>query len=356
MDLNSRTLLLALSALVFCPSCANIRPPEPPSLHLPKPPSDLRAVRKGNQVMLSWTVPTVTTDREAIRTLGPTLICRGNEASLDQCHQIAHVPPAKVLSGKKQADTFTDNLPQSEPADNPAALDTYAVEVLNPAGRGGGLSNQVRVPLIRTLPPPADFTAKVTSEGVVLSWTSPPPPQIADVQYTVHIDRRQEGSANSVLAGQVPLTNERNFNFTDSNIEWQSTYEYRADIITGIPQENKPPIEVAGDDTPEIKVFADDIFPPTVPVGLQAVFSGPGQQPFVDLIWAPDTDADLAGYNVYRREDSGGSVKPNVELLKTPAYRDAQVAPGKTYSYAVTAVDLRGNESARSEEASETVP
>jgi fibronectin type 3 domain-containing protein len=36
-----------------------------------------------------------------------------------------------------------------------------------------------------------------------------------------------------------------------------------------------------------------------------------------------------------------------------PAYRDSDVKPGVRYSYSVSAVDARGNESARSEEASE---
>jgi hypothetical protein len=42
--------------------------------------------------------------------------------------------------------------------------------------------------------------------------------------------------------------------------------------------------------------------------------------------------------------------------VKTPAYRDEAVASGKRYRYSVSAVDTRGNESARSEEAGETVP
>jgi fibronectin type 3 domain-containing protein len=46
----------------------------------------------------------------------------------------------------------------------------------------------------------------------------------------------------------------------------------------------------------------------------------------------------------------------NGELVKTPAYRDAKVVAGRSYLYAVSAVDVRGNESARSEEAGETVP
>jgi len=73
-------------------------------------------------------------------------------------------------------------------------------------------------------------------------------------------------------------------------------------------------------------------------------------------VWAPVTDADLAGYNVYRHEEGGQAVKINSELVKTPAFRDSNVAAGKKYFYSVSAVDLRGNESARSEEASESVP
>jgi fibronectin type 3 domain-containing protein len=89
---------------------------------------------------------------------------------------------------------------------------------------------------------------------------------------------------------------------------------------------------------------------------VQAVYSGEGQKPFIDLIWAPVTDADLAGYNVYRREGNEPPAKLNTELVKTPAYRDNVVASGKNYFYSVSAVDVRGYESARSEETSESVP
>jgi fibronectin type 3 domain-containing protein len=103
-------------------------------------------------------------------------------------------------------------------------------------------------------------------------------------------------------------------------------------------------------------VFAHDVFPPAVPTGLQAVASGPGQQPFIDLIWAPDTESDLAGYNIYRSENGEAWSKINAQPVHTPAYRDTTAQPGHTYSYMVSAVDLRGNESARSEPASERMP
>ena len=74
------------------------------------------------------------------------------------------------------------------------------------------------------------------------------------------------------------------------------------------------------------------------------------------LIWAPVTDADLDGYNVYRHEPGEQLVKVNPELVKTPAYRDLNVVSGKNYLYSVSAVDARGNESAQSQEAGERVP
>jgi fibronectin type 3 domain-containing protein len=109
-----------------------------------------------------------------------------------------------------------------------------------------------------------------------------------------------------------------------------------------------------------VRVVAHDVFPPSVPAGLQAAYSGEGQKPFIDLVWAPVTNADLAGYNVYRSEANGAEVKMmvklNSELVKSPSYRDSAVASGKTYTYSVSAVDVRGNESQRSEETSESVP
>ncbi len=142
--------------------------------------------------------------------------------------------------------------------------------------------------------------------------------------------------------------------FVDRNFEWEKSYAYRACVVTFAGQENGPgPVE--GDDTAPTTIVAHDVFPPARPSGLQAVFSGPGQKPFIDLVWTPNTESDLAGYNVYRREQSD-PVKLNSELVKAPAFKDDGVQPGRTYIYSISAVDLRGNESPRSEEASETTP
>jgi hypothetical protein len=399
-------LLLGITPLVLV-GCAAVGPPRPPSLELPKPPTDLRAARKGDKVVLSWTVPALTTDHQAVRSLGTTRICRGSEVVMKECgtavgeaaavasaaatpengrasRPLPHGSGSKSNTGQKVAASYTDNLFSGSVRPETLGFASYAVEVLNANGRGAGLSNSARVPLAQTLPAPVDFGFQVTGQGVVLNWTaapggsvptpasvapqdrageSPAPTQASAptrpvVSYVYRVYRRIEGGKAN-LVGEVLAPGGMNLSMTDSSIEWEQTYYYHVEAVTVVSGDvaaDHKKIEIEGDDSAEVKVFAHDVFPPAVPADLQAVFSGPGQSPAIDLVWAPVTDLDLAGYNVYRHEAGGAAVKVNGELVKTPAYRDANVVAGKTYLYAVSAVDVRGNESARSEEAGETVP
>jgi hypothetical protein len=357
---------MLLAGICLLVGCAQTGVPLPPSLELPRPPSDLRAERKANRVTLTWQEPTLTTDHQSVRYLGPTQVCRLADAKATTCgvpvHIIAapaNVPqkPAKKSPSKPAAPpiTYTDSLPESLLSDDPDANITYAVEVLNSNARSAGLSNRVEVPAIRTLPAPTDVSAELNDDGVLLKWTSGgAPPSRPNLQYKYRIYRREEGVAKEVVAGEIPVDAAGAEHFLDS-IEWEKTYVYRLTAVCIITRADGE-VQVEGDDSPPLRVVAHDVFPPSVPAGLQAVYSGEGQKPFVDLIWAPVAATDLAGYNVFRRESEGAFVKINSEVVKTPAYRDAGVTSGKTYSYAVSAVDVRGNESARSEIATESVP
>lgn len=361
MELSRRKLAAVLGATLMLTACASIAPPLPPSLELPSPPSDLRSARKGHKVTLTWTVPTLTTDRQTVRSLGPTRICRGLAPVLKQCGtpvgEIASSPSANKGAAQKIQATYIDTLPEQLEREHPLEFATYAVEVLNASGRSAGLSRQARVPLAPTLPPPRDFAAQVTAQGVMLTWAGEPlPPSNRRLRYVYRVYRRVENSQQQIVVGELPVAGEAGGTLTDSNLEWEQTYYYRANVTTEAVLEDAREVRVEGDDTPEVKVFAHDVFPPAIPSGLQAVYSGPGQQPFIDLIWAPVADVDLAGYNIYRHERGALPVKVNAELIKTPADRDVNVRPGTMYFYSVTAVDVRGNESGRSDEASETVP
>lgn len=377
MKLIMGRFIAPIALCLLLANCAQTGAPLPPSLELPKPPSDLRATRKGNRVTLSWSEPTLTTDHQTVRYLGPTLICRGAEPEMTVCgNPVETVPPSTTLQKSSQKSqptpqTYIDTLPASAQSQNPDAEITYAVEVLNRNARGAGVSDRVRVPAIATMPAPNDLAATLTGNGVLLTWTgNSEPPARPGVEHRYRIYRRSEipGPDNTddkssgqkkekekdTIAGEVPVGEAGPAHLLDS-IEWEQTYRYWITAVTIIRRPGTE-VQIEGDDSRVVRVVAHDVFPPSVPAGLQAAYSGEGQKPFIDLIWAPVTNADLAGYNVYRSEAHGTAIKLNSELVKSPSYRDSDVSSGKTYVYSVSAVDIRGNESARSDETSETVP
>jgi hypothetical protein len=312
-QLPPRILLLTLATACLI-GCGAPGVPLPPSLELPKPVTDLRAARKADKVTLSWSMPTETTDGQTIRHLSPVQICRSVDAVIKECGTpIGKVPvspvpqPASVRGkrgrGKKVSPAarvqvhYVDTIPPDLQKENPTGQITYAVVVPNEKGRSAGLSNQVQVPAAPTLPPSLGLQAQVAADGIALSWTSSPEAQeVGHLRYVYRVYRREEGSAASIAIGEVPLDTSP-LQLVDHSFEWEKTYNYRVTVVTVISPPGKPQSEVEGEDSRETKVVAHDIFPPAAPSGLEAVASGVGQPPFVDLIWAPNTDADLAGYN-----------------------------------------------------------
>jgi hypothetical protein len=352
--------MFCIAALAAGCGCGSPGAPVPPSLELPKPVHDLRAFRKGDQVRLTWTVPSKTTEGQSVRHRGPTLICRSMDASMNECGApVASVPPAVApkVSGKTPTvieASYTDTLPKTIQQQSPLSEIAYAISVGNSSQRSAGLSNRVLVPAAPTLPPPAGLNAQVTERGVVLSWQPvAPPPATAGLRFIYRISRRPRDAEHGIIIAQLPLDATQ---FIDRRCEWEKAYDYSIMVTTIVSPPGGEEWQVEGDNSPPLRVLAHDIFPPAVPAGLEAVASGVGEPPFIDLIWAPDTDSDLAGYNVYRRQAGGEWTKINSELVETPAYRDSGVAPGNQYFYSVSAVDLRGNESRRSAEANERIP
>lgn len=382
-------LLLLFAASIGLANCGNPRPPEPPSLELPRAVRDLRARRKGDQVQLTWTKPQRTTEGEMILYLGPTRICRSLAPVLRDCGTpVGEVPPAPRSSSSSSIQKasklplqmhlsstadgrYTDTLPAANISD-PDAEYTFALEVLNQAQRSAGFSNQVHVSAVPTLPPPVNFHAQLSSNGVQLAWS--PQPFSSDTNRVRHVIRiyRQEQTAQGEQKAQkpnrdaiiaaLPLSATQ---YMDAGIEWEKTYVYHATIASVVQSagcsnaSNAAECKmeyIEGNDSPSVTVFAHDVFPPETPTGLQVVFGGTAGHLVMDLVWNPDTDSDLAGYNVYRQEPGGEWEKINTALVKTSAYYDAGVTAGKTYNYSVSAVDVHGNQSARSIPAQETVP
>ena len=352
MEYRLLTVLVVLGMAVQV-ACGVPGAPQPPSLELPRPVRDLKAVRRGNEVTLSWTTPRETTERTRIQHLGETRICRAVDLTAPaECVQTVGVLQASQTLLAAPA-TFTDILGPEIVEQHASGFATYAVEVRNDRGRSAGLSNQVNVPLAPTLAPPRDMRAEVTSNGVELTWTSEVSGQDSLLQHFYRVYRRRKGEQKQVVIGEIQAP-AGPASLLDHDAEWEKTYVYRVTAVTVEPIHGEDE-QVEGNDSPEIEVFVHDVFPPATPSGLQAVFAGT-QHPSIDLSWSPESESDLAGYNIYRHEQGAPPQKINSELVNTPVFRDSNVQPGHRYFYSVTAVDVRGNESGRSAEASEAVP
>jgi hypothetical protein len=364
MRLRLYCLAGSLVVLAALTGCGTPGAPQPPSLQLARPVDDLTASRKGNRVELDWTLQRKNTDRTLVKHLPAIRICRHEGTGLmSTCEAVGEVLPPKPRpqpKKKPQAEElatrmrYADLLPPQFGQENPGDFVTYAVEEINSHGRSAGLSNQVPIPVAPTIAAPDEVSAQVSGEGVRVSWTGPAPPAApAGLRYRYRIMRKPVGAPAYTALGDVEPA--ATGSYLDQTFAWEQKYEYR---ITTVTQVDSHGINTAveGDDSQPVEVFTRDIYPPAQPAGLQAVFSSVGQKPFIDLTWAPNLESDLAGYNVFRRVEGAPFEKLNQQLVQTSSFRDENVEAGKKYIYSVSAVDLRGNESQRSAEASETVP
>lgn len=388
------TTLMAAAAISLFTGCGTPGAPQPPSLQLPQVPQDLAAARKGQRVILTWTTPRNTTDGQLLRHPASTRICRSPAYTVpalqiigDCGNPAGELPPGELIdkqnSGKAAPQTrYVDSPPENSFSASTPQWATYAIESTNSRGRSAGLSNQVKVSLAPALVAPQNVRASLTGDGIVISWPGGAAvPDSAQYQFRYRVDRRVRAGSppapgtppakgqprgksaapnpgNFLPIGELPLNPSGEDSLLDKSFEWEQDYEYKVTAVTRVLDLGKTIAEIEGDDSNVLGVFAHDIFPPSRPTGVEAVFSGLSdpQKRFIDLSWAPNSEPDLGGYNVYRRQGAAPVEKINQKLVKTPAFRDAGVQPGMTYFYSVSAVDVRDNESGKSAETSEKVP
>ena len=127
------------------------------------------------------------------------------------------------------------------------------------------------------------------------------------------------GDAKDVTAHEVVLT----------NLRPASKYYFKTGSVD---RANNPPTESAV--ASFITLSTADSSPPAAPSRLGA---NPGSQQIV-LSWAPNSDIDLAGYNVYRRL-VGGDFSPVATRVEDTTYVDLGLSNGTDYEYRITAID-----------------
>jgi len=350
----------ALALGIGLAGCGTPGAPLPPSLNLPDPVTNLSAVRNGNQVALSWTMPKRNTDRLLLKGNLPVKICR--QEPTGPC-----APAGQLLLAAGSDGTFTDALPPAEASGNPRVL-TYRVDLPGPRNRSAGPSNPATVLAGQAPEAVEGLAAKVVKAGAILTWTPgnesaltavrlhrtllTPAPEAKPIKQESAFGPQREPPQQSLLVE----AGGRSGRALDKQIRFGQTYEYSAQRVTRVIVGNQT-LELAGPLSAPIRVEVVDIFPPAIPTGLAAVATAEATGASIDLSWQPDADTDLAGYIVYRREGEAPwqRISPP-EPVPAPAFHDAQTQPGHTYHYAVSSIDQGGHESPRSAEAQETVP
>ncbi len=392
------TLLLAGGVLA---GCANPGPPSAPSLKLPRVVADLTAERVGSTVTLHWTMPRDTTDGLALRGSFETAICRSEGAGTCQ-------PVQKLRENAGAAATFADPLTVAL-ASGPERLLGYRVTVLNAKKRSAGMSAEAFVPGGASIAAPVEVSAIATSRGVLLRWkplaaepvatevlvlrdliapaasvtpagsaatagsgrkggTAPAigrgsfgssAKETEPATQTLRIRLQAGDGAGTTGAGTAAATNDRAL---DATARFGSTYRYTLQAVA----EEKLQGHVARNLSPPsnaVTLRPMDTFPPAAPRGLEVVLSGggpPAQPPDVDLSWEPNTEPDLAGYLVYRRDAGAADSQPHRinpgALTAAPSFQDDHVEAGGRYLYSISAVDEAGNASQRSAEQEQDIP
>ena len=333
--------LCCLAALALL-SCGSIGEPLPPLLHIPERAAGLTARQTTAGIVLEWTPPVRTAEAMPLR-----------EALRFAIHRLALSRPDEIVSaerfereswevgsleGREPGDAaageqlrFTVDLPQ--PAEQSF---TYGVRAEGRRGRSLGFSNLAVIEVVEGPGGPGRPTLTPSPEGILVEWEAAE--HATSYRVLRGSDRAEELTEIGTADGDQ---------FLDSRFAWGERYIYRVRSLrrsfTGAAE---------GPLSPNAEVVAEDVFPPAPPRELRAVPT----ESSVELSWESNTEPDLAGYRVYRAEGTAPPRAATEGLSTTPRSTDQAVERGRTYRYAVSAVDQKGNESPASGETTVVVP
>ena len=357
--MKASAVWLILLAVVGA-GCGKVGPPVAPERRIPVAVFDLSAVVEGPAVVLTWSNPGTRADGTRMRDLTTVRVHRREDAGDGE------PKPALLSWGKVVGYDEVAATPLAEPA--PATIEgtrvtwvdreklslgrryVYVLTAEDSIGRSSPPSPRLVVSFLAAPRPPERLTATAGEAEVRLAWAAPAflvdgSPAAATLGYEVL-------RAPSAAGPFAPLTPEpiAAREFTDRGLANEQTYYYALRAVrTEAGGRARSTLSAVATATPV------DLTPPSPPRNLVAVPS----QSAVRLAWNASPEEDVAGYVVYRAEAPGSAyVRLTPTPVTTTTYIDRTVERGKTYSYAVTAVDraIRPNESARSGPAGATVP
>jgi fibronectin type 3 domain-containing protein len=296
---------LLVCGCLLAASCGNVGEPLYPSLKVPVRITDLRAVERANAIVIDFTVPAITTDGLAIKTVRSVELRCGDRT----------VPVNATEPGPVHADVPVDGLAGSDVV--------VHARVVGSKGHASEWSNAVTLHILPPLAAPRDVRAEGVPEGVRVTWSG-----AAEPHFRVFRLIGDESKPSQIGESDGPA-------FVDTKTEYGKTYRYSVQAVNGSAESDLSPSSAP--------LTTKDVFPPAVPSGLTAA---PGINS-VELAWDRNTEPDFKCYRVYRSVGDGPFelIAGNIEA---PSYSDKTVSAGVRYRYTVAAVDQSGNPSKQS--------
>jgi hypothetical protein len=305
MRLPATPVAVTVATLALA-GCGYVGEPLPPALNIPVRITDLKAVEHGDSIVIEFTAPDKTTENLALKRRGEVELFAGE----------ARVPAPPGKFGAMKVDT------PARPFIGHEVL--VRARTLNARGRASEWSNEVRLRVVEPLAAPKNLAAENVPEGVRLRWEA------------------ARGSSFRVFRAKDLKAASQKPEWTDTEVEYGSKYEYSVQAVL-----EQAESEVGG----PVAITPEDKFPPAVPAGLQALAG----TDTIELAWDRSAESDFKCYRVYRAVENG-ELERIADLVETPAFSDKAIQSGKKYRYAVSAVDQKGNESAKTEAVEMTAP
>jgi hypothetical protein len=223
----------------------------------------------------------------------------------------------------------------------------YRLEFFSRANRSAGPSNQALTASGQAPSAVENLQAQGSRLGILLQWTPAP----GDVV----LQRENLAPAKPKTPRQIWLqtndSKENNGRTLDTTALPDTPYRYTAQRRTTLDLLSHS-IQLRSNLSAPVSFTLSRLYPPPAPTGLIAVgySSGTPSTYAVDLVWQPIDEADLitplAGYNLYREQlTTVTRTRLNTSPILQPSFHDTTANPAASYRYAVTAVDVKGNES-----------
>lgn len=194
--------------------------------------------------------------------------------------------------------------------------------------------------------PPLEVKASLFQDRIEISWKAADKnfDQTSPARFKGYNIYRSEEKEQPSRLNEKLVKEEK---FSDSGFLLGKVYRY---FVRASATELPPFME--SEDSDVVEIQAEDVFAPAAPSGLISIAT----ENTISLTWDDNTEADLAGYRVWRRMEGESEFKLlTPQPIQGNAFSDTTVEKNKEYDYAVTALDKAGNESSRSRSISEII-